>query len=237
MSDDRKCYYPLGNEAKDVPCSGEQYTSCCDMGDLCLSNGLCLNVAHQPYQLSRGSCTDRSWGSKCSQQCKDVNPHGGCSITNHFFRDDVIKYCCGTPIGNGTNTNTTVCPEDKTDFFIDDAKPVLGHAMLANVTSLSASSNNGSNGSVACPVSSLCHETAVGVGVGVPLGVIALGATAWAVFERVRANWLKSSAAFMSPNMGMGLPAAGSAPGSQAHTPPVELAQDRQVVEIMEREN
>ncbi|EIT81881.1 hypothetical protein AO1008_08083 [Aspergillus oryzae 100-8] len=137
----------------------------------------------------------------------DVNPHGGCSITNHFFRDDVIKYCCGTPIGNGTNTNTTVCPENKTDFFIDDAKPVLGHAMLANVISLSASSNNGSNGSVTCPVSS-----------------------------PFRANRLKSSAAVMSPNMGMGLPTAGSAPGYQGHTLPVELAQDRQVVEIMERE-
>ncbi|RAQ49724.1 hypothetical protein AFGD_002582 [Aspergillus flavus] len=170
------------------------------------------------------------------QDEKDVNPHGGCSITNHFFRDDVIKYCCGTPIGNGTNTNTTVCPENKTDFFIDDAKPVLGHAMLANVTSLSASSNNGSNGSVTCPVSSPCHEIAVRTGVGVSLGVVALGAIAWAVYERVRANRLKSSAAVMSPNMGMGLPTAGSAPGYQGHTLPVELAQDRQVVEIMERE-
>jgi hypothetical protein len=66
----RKCYFPSGVIAEtNVPCSGEEYTSCCHYTDICLSNGLCLSAGQQPYTLSRGSCTNQRWDQGCPEYC------------------------------------------------------------------------------------------------------------------------------------------------------------------------
>lgn len=69
-ADDRVCYFPDGTvSTDDVPCAGSGNTHCCARGTgVCLDNGYCLNY-EQPYGLSRGSCTDRSWGSSCASHC------------------------------------------------------------------------------------------------------------------------------------------------------------------------
>ncbi|KAL5332125.1 hypothetical protein BJX70DRAFT_393211 [Aspergillus crustosus] len=161
-----------------VPCSGEQYTSCCDYRDICLSNGLCMSAGQQPYTLSRGSCTNQRWDQGCPEYCADDNPDGGSSIVNLSFRNRVSRYCCGTAISNGS---ILTCREGES-FAVPNGDVLPGYALLANVSSLSQRQQNhtipilGSNPE--------CHETAIGAGVGVPLGVLALGSIAWALFER-----------------------------------------------------
>ncbi|KAL4907649.1 hypothetical protein BDW74DRAFT_111482 [Aspergillus multicolor] len=191
----RRCYFPNGVQAEsNVPCSGEEYTSCCDYRDLCMSNGLCLATRNQPYTLSRGACTNQKWDQGCPQYCADVNPAGGCSIVNYSFRNSISRYCCGTVFGSNDSTSDTTC-RDGEPFTVPDAEALPGYALLANVTSFNTSTDSGSDSSnescstpsspsTATWSSSTCHETAIGAGIGVPLGVIALASVAWALWER-----------------------------------------------------
>ncbi|PYH47028.1 uncharacterized protein BP01DRAFT_390173 [Aspergillus saccharolyticus JOP 1030-1] len=198
-NDTRTCYYPSGEDAgsSNVPCSSDEYTSCCGQNDLCLSNGLCLSVSHQPYVLSRGACTDPQWGSNCSQYCQDNNPTGGCSIINLEYTDGVSTYCCGTPVAN--SDDEVVCPNNASSFEVPTGHAVVGYAMLANVSSLDATAKTTCSSSnttttvlatstASCPSGASGHDTAIGAGVGVSLGVVALASIAWALFERRRAT-------------------------------------------------
>ncbi|RAH51179.1 uncharacterized protein BO95DRAFT_492375 [Aspergillus brunneoviolaceus CBS 621.78] len=197
-NDTRVCYYPSGAIADDnVPCSSDEYTSCCGSTDLCLSNGLCLSVTHQPYVLSRGACTDPQWATGCSQYCQDNNPTGGCSIINLKYYNGVSTYCCGTPVAN--NESSVVCPDNASSFEVPTGHAMVGYAMLANVSTLDAttttttsrSSNETStlaSSTASCTKGASCHDAAIGAGVGVPLGVIALASIVWALFERRRAT-------------------------------------------------
>ncbi|KAE8380845.1 hypothetical protein BDV26DRAFT_290106 [Aspergillus bertholletiae] len=189
------CYWPDGTPAtEDVPCSDERYAPCCRSGNLCLSNNLCLNVAIQPYVLSRGACTDPNWNSdNCPQFCTNVSRSSGSSLFPLGLNSNKLaEYCCNEPVSNGSKV---VCNSDSgSAFFVPDATLVAGYAALANVSSLSASNSTSSNdtssssssssSSTSSSSSSNSREVAIGAGVGVPLGVIALGAIAWALGER-----------------------------------------------------
>lgn len=65
-----QCYYPNGDEASgDTPCYTDgRITHCCGGNSICLTNQLCLSL-EQPYGLSRGSCTDQSFGPLCPSYC------------------------------------------------------------------------------------------------------------------------------------------------------------------------
>ncbi len=69
MSIVQQCFYPDGETiAVDVPCnSAATHSACCNVDAQCLDNGLCFRGG----TLSRGSCTDRSWGPSCAQYCLD----------------------------------------------------------------------------------------------------------------------------------------------------------------------
>ncbi|KAL4967835.1 uncharacterized protein BDV14DRAFT_197475 [Aspergillus stella-maris] len=118
-------------------------------------------------------------------------------ITSVGLNDDGRAiYCCGDASGNQTSTE---CADGDPPFMLEDADMVLGRAALADVTSIAGndsglgtdggnSSGGGSTGDHGtCPhSSSTCHSTAIGTGVGVPLGLLGLSAIAWALFERRR---------------------------------------------------
>lgn len=128
----------------------------------------------------------------------------GASIINLSFYNQTAIYCCGTPIIDG---DKIVCPDNPTNGFeVPSGLPIPGRALLANSTLLDAvatttspsatasvsSSSSATSGtsSSSSPDStatcSTCHETAIGAGVGVPLGAIALFSIIWALFERRR---------------------------------------------------
>ncbi|KAL2794752.1 hypothetical protein BJX66DRAFT_189054 [Aspergillus keveii] len=205
VNDTRTCFFPSGAVATDnVACSSDEYTACCGTHDLCLSNGLCLSVVHQPYVLNRGACTDPEWGSGCPQYCRDNNPTGGCSIVNLLFSAGVSTYCCGTPIAR--DDLTVICPNNGSAFEVPTAHALVGYAMLSNISTLDAvnttdtsscpnnstTTNTATAGadsdSTSCTTNGSCHSTAIGAGIGVPLGIIALASLAWAYLERRRAS-------------------------------------------------
>ncbi|KAJ5947463.1 hypothetical protein N7466_000478 [Penicillium verhagenii] len=231
-TDDRTCYFPEGNVASGTyPCTSDDITSCCGTGGICLTNGFCLDVS-QPFVVSRGGCTSKAWGDGCPTQCQDVTKSEGASIINLSLINGTSLYCCGTPIYNGTEI---VCPYGDS-FTMDDGEIILGRAALTNATTVSSSnatnstsvvssnSSTTSSSASSVPSSGNSHDVAIGAGVGVPLGLIALGTIAWALWERRRANKLSQS-----------LVAQGSYTGSSMikSSAPTELESHRPVPELM----
>lgn len=121
-------------------------------------------------------------------------------------------HCCGQAIyANGTVT----CPLQEVSIPYGTAMP--------GVAGLAVSSTNPSNTSCAATdtpkssSSSSSRDTAIGAGVGVPLGVIAVSALLWAFWER-RAR-MKAMSQSTSVNHGMLQPTQQMVYGR----PPVEL--------------
>ncbi|KAF3402645.1 hypothetical protein DPV78_004777 [Talaromyces pinophilus] len=208
------CYYPDGSIAQgDKPCGNGTDVACCGSGGICLSNGLCMDVA-QPNTLARSSCTDKTWNSGncpnyCLQglgvallytgvaqdncilnilPCADTSFNkSGCSIILFSYLDSTAEYCCNNM---DASDNTPICASNYSTFQIPDSNIVPGYALLSDYTTISnATSSTGS-----CPNGD--HHVAVGVGVGVgvgvPLGLIALASIAWALRERRKLNRYKA---------------------------------------------
>ncbi|GIJ87002.1 hypothetical protein Asppvi_005901 [Aspergillus pseudoviridinutans] len=153
---------------------------------------------------------------------EDVNRGGGCSIINLSYVNGIATYCCGTPITNGTDV---ICPEGMDSFQIPTGHAVTGVALLSNVSSSATtapSSTDTATGS--------CHDTAIGAGVGVPLGVIALMALTWALFERKARRAMRTQI----PPTAVVLDDK-SAPYTRTHNgSPSELPHTRDVAELMD---
>ncbi|KAJ5694399.1 hypothetical protein N7536_004811 [Penicillium majusculum] len=72
-------------------------------------------------------------------------------------------------------------------FTVESGRVIPGRALLANVLNLKNTSDGTNSDSTSCQT---CHNTAIGAGVGVPLGVLALLFVIWAIIERRRASRL-----------------------------------------------
>ncbi|PGH28574.1 hypothetical protein GX50_08692, partial [[Emmonsia] crescens] len=137
----------------------------------------------------------------------DYNRHIGFPVINFGFDGGDSRYCCGAvSIVDGK----LGCMNGDSSFTLAPGKAILGVAGLAGndsspddppttstgtgtSTSTSTSTslpptptNTGSatpttSPVLTCPAS---HDTAIGVGIGVPLGLIAFAALAWAMWER-----------------------------------------------------
>ena len=131
-------------------------------------------------------------------------------MVNLDYIDGKASYCCGTPVSDGENM---VCPNGESSFAVETGSMIIGRAALANLTESNSDDSDSSTASATATGSSptetpeatatcsssettsnsteTCDNngtsaTAVGAGVGVPLGVIALSAIAWAMWERGR---------------------------------------------------
>ncbi|GKZ38924.1 hypothetical protein AbraIFM66950_011498, partial [Aspergillus brasiliensis] len=156
----------------------------------------------------------------------DINKDGGCSIINLLYENGVSTYCCGTPISNGSEV---ICPHGNS-FEVATGKMLFGYAALANSTTVDASAGNNTcvsssssssavNSSSSVGSSSSSRDTAIGVGVGVPLGVIAGASLVWAFWERREKKRLQRPSGGGSLVMDQGY----SAPFVKTQRPPVEL--------------
>lgn len=62
------CWHPDGENIADfdVPCDPfADVSPCCGSASYCMDNGLCYDSG----SISRGSCTDKTWGDGCPQYC------------------------------------------------------------------------------------------------------------------------------------------------------------------------
>ncbi|KAF3016288.1 hypothetical protein E8E15_002016 [Penicillium rubens] len=208
VADDRTCYFPLGTEAPDtVPCGSEENTSCCGPEDVCLDNGLCMRVGEQPYSLWRGACTNKDW-TGCTPHCKYSSPEGGAILSIIYTWGSSSQYCCGAPrlVHSEDGSDDIGCFDDSDNgvetFELEDANAVYGRALLSNVSTTAPTetqapsetqSSSPTDISSGLGGSETCHDTAIGAGVGVPLGALALLFLIWAMLERKWKSELRQS--------------------------------------------
>jgi len=171
------------------------------------------------------------------------NKGGGCSIVNLQYENEDGKstYCCGNPVsGSGT---TATCPTES-QFTLDDGHAVPGYALLSNLSNFyvsgSAPSSSATPSILPAPTilpdssGDTCHDKAIGAGVGVPLGVIALAALAWGFFERKRVRAMHKQMSTVALNSAVQQPPAYGI--NQKNQVPAELEHTTPVPELMGRE-
>ncbi|KAK3376469.1 hypothetical protein B0T24DRAFT_220541 [Lasiosphaeria ovina] len=104
---DATCFNTFGNQDNDLlPCFSGSTTSatvgCCQKGDVCLSNGLCLSSERQNLMTQQG-CTDKNWGSPCNRPCSPstdlFNTMKGSDVVvllpcDGSFNGTSVQYCC-----------------------------------------------------------------------------------------------------------------------------------------------
>jgi len=160
----QSCYYPDGETlSEDVVCDATGADSaCCPSNSFCLAGGLCVAGG----VVSRGSCTDQTWGSPaCAGYCKTVNRNAEVAITPCSTDTDSNTFACG--LSGDCSADTFSLPTD-TGLLLRPSQ------IAALVGSLSGPSS--------IPTESICPSSAdgdggfstaalagVGAGVGVPL--------------------------------------------------------------------
>ncbi|KAJ5624369.1 hypothetical protein N7510_000678 [Penicillium lagena] len=182
-----------------------------------MTNGLCYVQANRGFVLTRGSCTDRSWGPNCAQECHGSNDNAdnGINIVPiDMSVPNATQYCCG---GLVDNNGSFTCADGSPSFTIPPGRAIVGRAGLSNATYISdipslrnSSSTNSSSRlspstrpdvgttSASCP-SPNSKETTVGAAVGATLGALLLAAIGWALYERrLRNNCINAYATNMS---------------------------------------
>ncbi|ROV88056.1 hypothetical protein VMCG_10415 [Cytospora schulzeri] len=117
--------------------------------------------------------------------------------------DEEYHFCCGYPVADAQGV--WACPENRSSFTISNSRLMFGSAALENATVTSstdfptASTNSGdslASSNFGCED----NDRKIGLGVGVPLGVLALLAVAWGLWERKRAR-TQSAAAVPEENI------------------------------------
>lgn len=170
--------------------------------------------------------------SMLTQKSGDINPSGGSAIVNLKTINGTSTYCCGTPVASGGDT---ICRDDTDSFQLADAQVLTGYAALANLVPPDSSSN--SSNSTISPTSNNSHDTTIGVSLGVPLGVIAIGSLLWALWERRRANKLSRAMMISFAPAQEGLVQTPQSHVMSKSSGPTELDSHRQIPELMAREH
>ncbi|GAB1318086.1 hypothetical protein MFIFM68171_08296 [Madurella fahalii] len=158
------CYDTWGNEdSNQVPCFAPETTDtttttwCCNKGDYCLSNGLCLSPDYNNLMMQQG-CTDENWGGGCqkfctppSQQDLETNAVPLIPCPASFGNPiDNIRFCCGP--------DASSCCETPSSWIAIPTGRIIG-----DPTALAA-------GSSAAPTSSpLRLALGIGLGIGLPI--------------------------------------------------------------------
>lgn len=89
-------------------------------------------------------------------------------------------YCCG-----GGNSTGTECENGDPPFVLEDGEMIFGRAALA-MNGSGSTPDSSPDSSPDSETGCSNNEVAIGAGVGVPLGVLALAAVGWAFYERRR---------------------------------------------------
>ncbi|RKF76709.1 hypothetical protein GcM1_225066 [Golovinomyces cichoracearum] len=186
------CWYPDGStsEPGHVPCTQitQNPSACCASQDAC-SAGLCLSI-HGTY---RGTCTDQSWNSpncpmKEYQTCINdpssqrrynrVAPILSCSNPGTSGQ----SVCCG--YGNGSSC----CGSQ---FRLDISGPALSPGYDILVAGLgSTGSSNTTNITTVPSSSSQDIGIKIGLGVGIPLGLLVAGLISFLFYREFNKNRL-----------------------------------------------
>ncbi|KAK6827565.1 hypothetical protein PG987_010906 [Apiospora arundinis] len=175
------CYKRDGSSAREdknwAPCYPDQKAShCCSTADLCMSNGLCLDAGGDQYFSVQG-CTNSDWAG-CNEICNNTSrgPAGEGRVTLCSVPDagGSMMYCCGACSCNGSNLPRIRMASDvfrpPQAASTSSSQPPTQTATHDNNTSNNSSSSNNNNNDGSNP-----HVLAIGLGVGIPLGLALIG--------------------------------------------------------------
>ncbi|KAL2831293.1 hypothetical protein BJY01DRAFT_108837 [Aspergillus pseudoustus] len=189
------CYNLDGSRASDhVPCQSGDVVNCCNAGDICLSNGLCFQQGNRGMVLSRGSCTDHSWGARCYAPCSDYRRNGTVPIVNAGFDSDEPEYCCGsvTVSDDDSDDDDVSCEYGDGPFSIPRGTAIPGVAGLSK-DALDDDDDDDHDEEDEDKDDDEDHITksvspglAIALGIGIPVGLLLMGGVLWAVWERRR---------------------------------------------------
>lgn len=202
---DTNCYLPSGNIAPGAyRCNNATsgHSSCCEIGSICWSNGVCQKVSKGVTDWIRLGCTDSTWEDPAC-----LHATGACAnITNAVGVRPCdgmsgTEYCCdlkpddpGAMACCSTSSSLWSAPTATVEATVE-AQAVLTYSSSASQTSSSASlttpsqtSSSATNTSIppATGSSGLSTGAKAGVGVGVALGAIAAAALGFFFFSHRR---------------------------------------------------
>ncbi|RKF56083.1 hypothetical protein OnM2_084033 [Erysiphe neolycopersici] len=186
------CWYPDGitSEPNHVPCNQTiNYASaCCAPQDAC-SGGLCVSV----YGAYRGSCTDQSWNSpNCA--AREWPPCLTDPSTRRRYNRATPILSCASPgtIGEGVccgYSNGSSCCSDQ--FRIGNSGPTFIPGFDAVATGLSAIGGTNTTNITTVPSDNSQNiGTMVGLGVGIPLGLLVAGLIGFLFYREYNKNKL-----------------------------------------------
>ena len=201
-----QCYWPNGKPSPDTPCKpAASASACCGAGWDCLSNGLC-SQAPRPY-IVRGSCTDQTWStSECPTYCAfnhtsygALGPcHKGSTVGDGG--DELASYCCDQDYYCKCSTGENVVLLNPSPGTVPSLA-LPSTSITSSMTSYSSTSTSVSSASTSVPLASTSNPTAktslpsatvaplsnnytaIGVGLGVPLGLATLGVIAFLLWK------------------------------------------------------
>ncbi|KAJ8117419.1 hypothetical protein OPT61_g1371 [Boeremia exigua] len=218
------CYNTVGRNGTwdgevHVPCNmtaveAGGHSTCCRIGDLCLTNGLCMHKedVDKKNWYWRTGCTDESWEDPaCPKWCDKIEPNRNTGLVMNCLKEE--SWCCAYVGGSLRDwpkqdpINTTCCTVD--DLVTRAADPVV-YATATIPIKVSIQSTSTSQTSVSLSTMSLPSTVTtadqsslpttdsptqqnsdsaglatgakIGLGVGIPVGVIgiaAIGALFW----------------------------------------------------------
>ncbi|KAH8881898.1 hypothetical protein GQ53DRAFT_754038 [Thozetella sp. PMI_491] len=165
------CYDATGSADKNLlPCNpNDKISPCCSISDVCLSNGLCLDLGSDNSFTTQG-CTDQSWASPCISNCKASTAASGTGLYPYLIQCNAAtmqpRYCCGLDVSCCNATFNLPL------FKSVSAAPNLSTSAASSSTAAS-STTSGPASSATAPTgdSGGNSATTIGVGVGVGVGV------------------------------------------------------------------
>ncbi|KAJ4360381.1 uncharacterized protein N0V89_000943 [Didymosphaeria variabile] len=141
-----------------VPCNitaveNGEHSSCCAIGDLCMTNGLCMEQQNEQKGANhywRNGCTDKTWKDPaCPNYCRGkARSHLDIEEPDHFNAfifycfDPTNDFCCapqGTLEAGVTGRNTSCCNDD--DLVFQAAAPVIEGTAAAALPRLTTTSS------------------------------------------------------------------------------------------------
>ncbi|KAK4619760.1 hypothetical protein CLAFUW4_11038 [Fulvia fulva] len=188
-----QCYFPDGTEAANYTSCNAAATqsSCCRPTEACLSNGYCFQQTGYANRISRGACTDSSFGSTaCPARCRDVAQNVALTIFQAADTADSSQgnglFCCL----NGYNVTSRQCMTESdgtsAPFSLPAGSVVIdrsnGATLPQNFNSTDAAGSiitvtaTAAANATNTPESN--NTTAIAAGISVPLGLLLLAALA-----------------------------------------------------------
>ncbi|KIV82198.1 hypothetical protein PV11_04325 [Exophiala sideris] len=135
-----ECYYAANKRAGSaiIPCGTGTYSACCQIGDLCLSDGACWNPTHNVTYLY--GCTDPNYAdSTCPWKCGsdfDNAPYVGLDYCSNTTQNE---WSCTHPPSNSDSIQPFPAQECLDDSIIAFAGPSSLQPILSLPTDIGGS--------------------------------------------------------------------------------------------------